>query len=507
MAIKVFIDGKEGTTGLKIFERFANRSDLEILEISEEKRKDPVEKAKMINASDYTFLCLPDAAAVESAQLCTNPDTVIIDASTAHRTNPAWAYGFPELSESHRAAIKGGKRIAVPGCYASGFISLVYPLVAGGILPKDYPVSSFALSGYSGAGKNTIAVYEGEDRPAELSSGREYALTQQHKHLKEMKKITGIERTPLFSPIIDDYYSGMVVSVPLFADMLAKKETPESLLAFYADYYKDEKFIQVSAADDEVAASGFLAGNGLSGWDGLKIYVTGNTVIDALHLVVNKLKTDAELAKEHYITIEYGIESTYDSTLKSINRGHDFACAERAVRMSAERGLAVGAHFVLGLPGETDEMILEQVQRINALPLTTVKFHQLQVFKGTTMEREYDEHPEHFRFWELEEYLDLFVEILRRLRPDIVVERFASEAPPRYHHTEGWGLVRNEQLLAMLDKRLEERGVHQGEIFDIFAPKIGVLSSRELPNYLLNDEENSLYLAGSGAGPVSVRML
>ena len=171
----------------------------------------------------------------------------------------------------------------------------------------------------------------------------------------------------------------------------------------------------------------------------------------------------AELAKSHYVTLEYGIESTYDSTLKAINRGHDFACAEHAVRMSAERGLAVGAHFVLGLPGESDEMILEQVQRINALPLTTIKFHQLQVFKGTAMEREYDEHPEHFRFWELEEYLDLFVEILRRLRPDIVVERFASEAPPRYHYGRNWGLVRNETLWNMLEKRLEERNAWQGK--------------------------------------------
>ena len=173
----------------------------------------------------------------------------------------------------------------------------------------------------------------------------------------------------------------------------------------------------------------------------------------------------AELAKSHYVTLEYGIESTYDSTLKAINRGHDFACAEHAVRMSAERGLAVGAHFVLGLPGESDEMILEQVQRINALPLTTIKFHQLQVFKGTAMEREYDEHPEHFRFWELEEYLDLFVEILRRLRPDIVVERFASEAPPRYHYGRNWGLVRNETLWNMLEKRLEERNAWQGKLY------------------------------------------
>lgn len=276
MKTKVFIDGSEGTTGLRINERFQNRDDIELLHISQELRKDPEERKRMINASDITFLCLPDEAARESVALIENENVVIIDASTAHRTEAGWAYGFPELSDAHRNVIKTGKRVAVPGCYATGFISLVYPLIAGEILPKDYPVSCFAISGYSGAGKKTIAAYEGEDRPRELSAGREYALTQQHKHLKEMKKITGLERTPLFSPIIDDYYSGMVVSVQLYADMLSKKETPESLLNYYAGYYKNQKFIKVSAEDDEIAAGGFLAGNGLSGWDGLKIYVTGN---------------------------------------------------------------------------------------------------------------------------------------------------------------------------------------------------------------------------------------
>ena len=184
-----------------------------------------------------------------------------------------------------------------------------------------------------------------------------------------------------------------------------------------------------------------------------------------------KLDYFAELSRKKYVTIEYGVESCYDETLRRINRGHDFATAERAIRMTAERGIHCGAHFILGLPGESDEMLVEQVERINALPLTTIKFHQLQLFRGTPLAREWDEHPERFRFWTIEEYLDLFVEILRRLRPDIVVERFAGEAPPRYHHTEGWGLVRNEQLLAMLDKRLEQRGVHQGDIFNIFAHK------------------------------------
>ena len=276
MKTKIFIDGSEGTTGLRIHERFKERDDIELLKINPELRKDPKERKKLINASDITFLCLPDAAAKESVSLVENENVVIIDTSTAHRTEEGWAYGFPELSKVHKENIIKGKRIAVPGCYATGFISLIYPLVAGGILPKDYPVSCFGLSGYSGAGKKAIAVYESEDRPKELSSGRQYALTQQHKHLKEMQKITGLLRTPLFSPIVDDYYSGMVVSVPLYADMLGKKETPESLLAYYGEYYKDQPFIRVSAADDEVAATGFIAGNGLSGWDGLKIYVTGN---------------------------------------------------------------------------------------------------------------------------------------------------------------------------------------------------------------------------------------
>ncbi len=276
MKTKVFIDGSEGTTGLRIFERFKGRDDIELLKIDPELRKDPAERKRLINESDITFLCLPDEAAKESVSLVENDNVIIIDTSTAHRTNEDWAYGFPELSKAHKDKIVNGKRIAVPGCYATGFISLVYPLIAGGILPKDYPVTCFGLSGYSGAGKKAIAVYEGEDKPEGHNSGRVYALTQQHKHLKEMQKITDLERTPLFSPIIDDYYSGMVVSIQLYTDMLRKKETVKSLIDYYTEYYKDQPFIKVAAIDDEEVASGFIVGNGLSGWDGLKIYVTGN---------------------------------------------------------------------------------------------------------------------------------------------------------------------------------------------------------------------------------------
>lgn len=178
-----------------------------------------------------------------------------------------------------------------------------------------------------------------------------------------------------------------------------------------------------------------------------------------------KLDYFAHLAKHHYVAIEYGIESVYDTTLSRINRGHDFSTAERAVRATAERGLHCGGHFILGFPDESDEMLLAAIERINSLPLTTVKFHQLQIMRGTPLAEEYDASPERFRQWSIEEYIDLMCEIFRRLRPDLVVERFAGEAPPRFHHTSGWGLVRNEQLWAMLEKRLLDQGFYQGELY------------------------------------------
>ncbi len=273
---KVFIDGSEGTTGLRIFERFQVRDDIELLKIDSDKRKDPDEIKKFINASDITFLCLPDAAAREAVALCDNPDTVILDTSTAHRTEAGWAYGFPELSEEHRQAIVKGKRIAVPGCYASGFIGLAYPLVKGGILPKDYPVSIFAVSGYSGGGKKLIAAYEEEGREAKFDSARMYAWTQSHKHLKEMKAITGIDREPLFSPMTTNYHSGMIVQLPLFTDLLSKKMGPEGIREYLADYYKDEKFIKVMPFGADVEAGGALFSDACAGWDGMEIFVTGN---------------------------------------------------------------------------------------------------------------------------------------------------------------------------------------------------------------------------------------
>ncbi|MBR4588012.1 MAG: N-acetyl-gamma-glutamyl-phosphate reductase [Lachnospiraceae bacterium] len=272
---KIFIDGSEGTTGLRIFERFEKRDDIELLKIDSDKRKDPEEISRFINASDITFLCLPDAAAVEAVTYVKNDNVVIIDTSTAHRTQEGWAYGFPELSPSHREKIRNGKRIAVPGCHATGFISLVYPMVASGIMPKDYPLSAFSLTGYSGGGKKMIAEYESEGRNFELDSPREYALSQKHKHLKEMKAICGLDREPLFSPIVDSYYSGMLVTVPLYADMLGGASV-EKVHEMFEKHYEGEPFIKVMPLGAEADTRGFLGSNNLSGFDGLQIFVTGN---------------------------------------------------------------------------------------------------------------------------------------------------------------------------------------------------------------------------------------
>ena len=273
--VKVFIDGSEGTTGLRINERFQGREDVELLTIAPELRKDTEERKRLINASDITFLCLPDGAAREAVDLVEREDVRIIDASTAHRTETGWAYGFPELAPAFREAIRVGKRVAVPGCYASGLIALVYPLVKEGILPADYPVAAFAMSGYSGGGKKMIAEYEGEERIKELDSPREYALSQQHKHLKEMKAIPGLTREPLFSPIVCSYYSGMLVTLPLYRELLRKKMTPQELHGFFAEYYGKEKFITVNAFGAEAESRGFLGSNVRSGWDGMELFISG----------------------------------------------------------------------------------------------------------------------------------------------------------------------------------------------------------------------------------------
>lgn len=278
MKAKVFIDGSEGTTGLRIFERFQSRDDVEIIKIDPEKRKDPEERRKCINASDITFLCLPDAAAIEAVSLIDegNDHTVIIDASTAHRTELGWAYGIPELGEEFRERIKNGNRIAVPGCYASGFNMMVYPLVKLGIIGNDYPVCVSALSGYSGAGKKAIALYEAEDKTQDLFAPRAYALSQKHKHLKEMKAISGLVREPVFTPVVDDYYSGMLVTFPVYSYLCRKEVTPEDIWKVLSDFYKGQDFIKVMPFGSEENENNFFAANAMSGRDDAQIFVTGN---------------------------------------------------------------------------------------------------------------------------------------------------------------------------------------------------------------------------------------
>lgn len=276
MKTKIFIDGSEGTTGLRIFERFENREDIELLKISSQLRKDVNERKKLINESDITFLCLPDAAAIESVGLVENENVRIIDTSTAHRTLEGWAYGFPELSEKHYNDIKTGKRVAVPGCHATGFIAAVYPLIDNGVMGSDYPVSAFSLTGYSGGGKKMIAEYELERENILLNAPREYALTQKHKHLREMKAITGLSREPLFSPIVADYYSGMIVSVPVYLDMLKSHNSIEELHTLFEKHYEGKEFVTVMPFGAEEEQQNMLSGNACSMYDGMRIYITGN---------------------------------------------------------------------------------------------------------------------------------------------------------------------------------------------------------------------------------------
>lgn len=277
MKKKVFIDGKAGTTGLKIYERLGSRDDIEILLIDEDKRKDVNERARLINSADIVFLCLPDDAAREAAALCTNPDVRIIDASTAHRTSSDWDYGFPELSEKHRENIRNSKRVANPGCYASGFISLVYPLVQAGVLPEDYPITCHAVSGYSGAGNKAIAVMESSDKTKEMYSPRQYALGQTHKHLPEMQKVCGLKYAPMFNPIVDDYFSGMVVSVPLITRCLTKKYTPADIHEIMSAHYAGQHFVKVmELGGTETLPDGFLAANTLADTNNMQIFVMGN---------------------------------------------------------------------------------------------------------------------------------------------------------------------------------------------------------------------------------------
>lgn len=270
MAKKVFIDGKAGTTGLRIYERLETFEGIELITLDDEKRKDPACRKAALNEADIAFLCLPDDAARESVSLIENDNTVVIDTSTAHRTLDDWAYGFPELSSAHREKLEISKRVAVPGCHASGFISLVYPLVEAGALDGSEELSCFSLTGYSGGGKKMIADYE-EEPDELLGAPRQYALTQNHKHLKEMVKITGIENAPVFCPVVGDYYSGMEVTVPIFKSQLKNGFDVEKIKEVYKNKYNGPL---VKYCDD--SEEGFLSAGILSGKDSMIVSVYGN---------------------------------------------------------------------------------------------------------------------------------------------------------------------------------------------------------------------------------------
>ena len=250
MTFKVFVDGQEGTTGLRIHEYLAARSDIEVLKIDADKRKDPAERSRLLNAADVAFLCLPDVASREAAFMVNNTNTCLIDASTAHRTAPGWAFGLPELARGQRGAIQASKRISNPGCHASAFILAVRPLVDAGLLPADAAVSATSITGYSGGGKSMIAEYEQQPLPAHLRAPRPYGLGLKHKHLPEMMAHTGLARPPVFMPVVSSFYKGLAVSVPLDLSQLKAGTTPEQVQAALAAHYAGERFISVKPLRD-----------------------------------------------------------------------------------------------------------------------------------------------------------------------------------------------------------------------------------------------------------------
>lgn len=298
---KVYIDGKDGTTGLQIYERLGARDDIDLLLIDEDKRKDTAERKKLLNAADLVFLCLPDAAAVEAVELIDNDHTRVIDASTAHRTSPGWDYGFPELSLAHRQAIIASKRVANPGCHASGFISSVYPLVVHGVIPADYPLCAYSLTGYSGGGKKLIAEYESPDRDPRHESHRIYGTNLKHKHLPEMQKVCGLAHPPVFSPILGDFYKGMATTVflPGF--------NAELVRGVLQDHYEGQTFVSVAplGGDEPVIYSDTLAGT-----NQLRLIVCGHEDQTTVTALFDNLGKGASGAAVQNMNLMLGFDET-----------------------------------------------------------------------------------------------------------------------------------------------------------------------------------------------------
>jgi len=300
---KIFIDGSAGTTGLRIYDRLAQREDLQLMLLSEDRRKDPAARKEMLNAADIAFLCLPDAAAIEAVALVENDHTVIIDTSTAHRTADGWVYGMPELA-GQKDRIAQSKRIANPGCHASGFVALTAPLVKAGVLSADENLSCFSLTGYSGGGKKMIAEYEAADRSPLLGAPRMYALGQQHKHLKEMKALAGLSQAPAFCPIVGDFYSGMEVTVPLFAHQV--KGGMEAVRDVYRNCYASGLIHFTESADE----AGFLSSNAMEGRDDMEISLQGNEERMLLVARFDNLGKGASGAAVQNMNIVLGVDET-----------------------------------------------------------------------------------------------------------------------------------------------------------------------------------------------------
>ena len=301
---KIFIDGKAGTTGLRIYERLSDRKDIEIILLSEEERKDLAARKKALNGADIAFLCLPDDAARESVSMIENENTVVIDTSTAHRTLDGWCYGFPELSSELDAKLKTAKRIAVPGCHASGFIALVKPLMDAGYISNDELLTCHSITGYSGGGKKMIADYESDERDCLLNAPRQYGITQTHKHLKEMQAITGLKNAPIFCPIVSDFYSGMMVTVPLFASQLKDGKTVSDIKALFESKYTSDIVKYQECFDD----SGFISAAKLKDSDAMTVTVSGNDERILLIAVYNNLGKGASGAAIECMNVVLGQE-------------------------------------------------------------------------------------------------------------------------------------------------------------------------------------------------------
>ncbi|WP_251977902.1 N-acetyl-gamma-glutamyl-phosphate reductase [Salinicola avicenniae] len=312
---KVYVDGQEGTTGLRLFEYLGARDDIELLRIDSDKRRDTAERARLLNAADIAFLCLPDAASREAAAMVENPDTCLIDASTAFRTADDWVYGLPELDDAQRERIRASKRIANVGCHASAFILLVRPLVDAGVLPADHPLTATSLTGYSGGGKQMIADYEANSNGQRLAP-RPYAMSQHHKHLPEMRQHARLAREPLFSPIVGPFLKGLSVSVPLHLTDLPRAPSPQRLLDIYRAHYADEPFVRVMPFEDEGnLQGGFFDVQACNDTNRVDLFVFGNAERVTLVSRMDNLGKGAAGAAVQNMNVHLGLDETTGLTI------------------------------------------------------------------------------------------------------------------------------------------------------------------------------------------------